>query len=47
MHKRVSLFENMDDCRECSGVENQKQEDKKSVEWEVDKKMLDIKSEQK
>ena len=37
----------IDDCRECNGVENQEQEDKKSVECEVDKKMLDIKSEQK
>ena len=43
-----SRFSRMiDDCRECNGVEIKNPEDKKSVEWEVDKKMLDIKSEQK
>ena len=37
----------IDDCKECDGVEIKKRKTKKSVEWEVDKKMLDIKSEQK
>ena len=48
MHERSRFSRMIDDCRECSRVENQSQEDKeKSVEREVNKKMLDIKSEQK